>query len=180
VALAQPVVEKPSVNRFYGTARPPGAPGGVAPGHPGGGPPVVGGPRPPAAFGGGGPSVYVPPPAPVRPVPPPVYYRPPPPRVGLGVTIGPPWPYPYPYPYGPRYYGWPYYDWPAYPPVVVPPAVVVTPPAPTVYVERPPEPQAPPAAGYWYWCAEPQGWYPDVRECPNGWQQVAPRAAQSQ
>ncbi|HYF58846.1 MAG TPA: hypothetical protein VEA81_07820 [Burkholderiaceae bacterium] len=87
--------------------------------------------------------------------------------------IGSPWrPW-----YGPGWYpGW---GWSAYPPVVVAPPVVVSPPPNVVYVERAPEPVDPgaaPAAGYWYWCAEPQGWYPEVRECTNGWQPVPPRA----
>lgn len=65
------------------------------------------------------------------------------------------------------YYGVPgYYGGPAYygPPVVS---------APPVYVEQAvPAPQS-----YWYWCAEPQGYYPDVRECAGGWQAVAPQPA---
>lgn len=57
-------------------------------------------------------------------------------------------------PYGPTYYG--------------PPAVA----APTVYIER----AAPDASAYWYWCADPQGYYPTVQTCPGGWQPVAPQA----
>jgi hypothetical protein len=73
-----------------------------------------------------------------------------------------PWAYPYGYGYG---YGYG-------------PSVVVTPPAaPTVYIERPAE-SAPLASGYWYYCANPQGYYPQVAECPSGWIQVLPRPAQ--
>ncbi|MCL4746080.1 MAG: hypothetical protein KJZ83_11775 [Burkholderiaceae bacterium] len=79
---------------------------------------------------------------------------------------GHPYPYAYPYAYP---YGYPY----AYP---YPPA----PPQPQSYVERPPEPGsdaqppegAAPEPGYWYWCTDPQGYYPSVRECPQGWLQV--------
>lgn len=27
---------------------------------------------------------------------------------------------------------------------------------------------------YWYYCQDPEGFYPDVEECPDGWQRVAP------
>jgi hypothetical protein len=75
------------------------------------------------------------------------------------------------------YPGWAYP--PPYPSTVyVPPPVVVSPPPPIVWVERPPEQAAPaaPVPGFWSWCAESQGWYPQVPECPAGWLQVAPRA----
>ncbi|MDD4915607.1 MAG: hypothetical protein PHW13_11305, partial [Methylococcales bacterium] len=28
--------------------------------------------------------------------------------------------------------------------------------------------------GYWYYCRNPEGYYPYVKECPQGWQQVSP------
>ena len=124
--------------------------------------------------GGGGhyrvaPPVYVPPPVRV-----PVHGSVHGPRVGI--VIGTPHYRPY---WGPGWYG---YDpfWRPYPPVMVSPPVVVTPPPPTVYIERPPEPAVPasPAAGYWYWCKNPQGWYPEVTDCPQGWESVTPRAVQ--
>ena len=61
---------------------------------------------------------------------------------------------------------WPYYpySWPYYPP-----AVVVAPPAPPTYIEQGGGDQ------YWYYCTGPQGYYPYVKECPAGWQQVAPQ-----
>lgn len=155
-------------------------------------PPVVQpGPRPlppgPPAFAPpvhARPPVYVPPPVHARPpvyVPPPVHARPPiyvpPPRTHVDVVIGAPIYRPW---YGPRpvYPGWgpPAVVLP--PPVVVPPAVVVpAPPPAVVYVERPvPIEDAAPLPGYWYWCAEPEGWYPNVVECPQGWLPVPPRA----
>jgi hypothetical protein len=155
-------------SRFYGTARPQ-APG-VAP------PPVHVAPppsfAPPAVVRPGGPpaSVYVPPPV-IRPPAyrPPYYHRP---GVGVDVIIGAP--YPRPYPYYPGTWGYPAYP----PPVIVgPPIVVSPPPPPLVYVERPRD-EEPPADGFWYWCAAPQGWYPEVNDCPQGWQPVPPRAAQ--
>ena len=41
------------------------------------------------------------------------------------------------------------------------------------YVYPPTIPQ--PQTNYWYYCHDPDGYYPDVGECPNGWQQVAPQ-----
>lgn len=101
---------------------------------------------------------------------------------GVGVGVGPV------YGYGPYYpysgWGYPYPAYPAYPAYPVypayPPTVIVTRPAPTVYVERAPDmvEQTAPPAGYWYWCADAQGWYPTVPECRSGWQAVPPRPAQ--
>ena len=31
------------------------------------------------------------------------------------------------------------------------------------------------ADGYWYYCESSDGYYPYVKECPGGWQRVAPR-----
>ncbi len=72
----------------------------------------------------------------------------------IGVSIGPYWdPYWTPY---------------AYPPVVVaPPPPVFVQPAPPVAVQPPTPPS-------WYYCDDPQGYYPYVRQCPGGWRPVAP------
>jgi hypothetical protein len=86
--------------------------------------------------------------------------------------------------YRPYYYA-PYY----YPPYYYPP-VAVAPPA--TYVEQPqqapfyPQTQAPqyqhesPQAGpqpgnMWYFCNESKAYYPYVKTCPAGWQQVTPQ-----
>jgi coproporphyrinogen III oxidase-like Fe-S oxidoreductase len=29
--------------------------------------------------------------------------------------------------------------------------------------------------GYWHYCREPEGYYPQVQECPDGWETVAPQ-----
>jgi len=60
------------------------------------------------------------------------------------------WRAPYPYPY------------PA-------PTVVVQPPP--VYEQPAPSPQAP---AYWYYCQNPPGYYPYIRQCPGGWLTVVP------
>lgn len=173
-----PMVEKPAPSRFYGTARPPviqppGAPPAQVVGQPvpvAPVPPVVHpGPRPLPP----GPPAYVRPPV---VVPPPVVVRPPP-RTHVDVVIGAPVYRPW---YGPRpiYPGWGPPAVVVPPPIWVPPAVVVPPPPPAVvYIERPALIEdAAPLPGYWYWCAEPEGWYPQVVECPQGWLPVPPRA----
>jgi hypothetical protein len=100
-------------------------------------------------------------------------------RVGvfIGVPLAAPY---YPYYYRPPYYG--------YAPVITVPA------APTSYVEQsragvtsssdansannttntPPQTNVN-AGNWWYFCRNPQGYYPYVRECQQGWQQVAPK-----
>jgi hypothetical protein len=56
-----------------------------------------------------------------------------------------------------------------------PPAVVAVPTAPPIYIQQTPAPvvqQSQP--NYWYYCQNPSGYYPYVRECASGWQQVEP------
>jgi len=68
--------------------------------------------------------------------------------------------------YGLGYYGRSYYD----PYYDYPPAVIAVPVTPPVYIQQ--APQHPP--GYWYYCNYPEGYYPYIKQCPNGWQQVEP------
>lgn len=79
---------------------------------------------------------------------------------GFSFYFGTPW---YPSPY----YSYPYY-YPYYPPVVTVPT------EPPVYIERDPPRQQPLSPGYWYYCTNPEGYYPYVKECPYGWRQVDP------
>jgi hypothetical protein len=85
----------------------------------------------------------------------------------FGVYVGPGWYYPPPY----------YY----------PPPVVVQ-QQPPVYIERAPEvvtpapapstaPAAPAQPQSYYFCPGSNAYYPYVRECAGGWQQVAPQPA---
>ena len=87
------------------------------------------------------------------------------PVIGFGFGYHPFYPPPYYYP--------PYYYYPTYQP-----APVVIQQQPTVYVEQNPQ-QAPavqtPATNYWYYCADSRAYYPYVKECPAGWQRVAPQ-----
>lgn len=72
---------------------------------------------------------------------------------------------PPPYPY---YYPEPYY---AQPPVIInnpPPVYYVEPPAAPVVAPAPP-------SAFWYYCADSRAYYPYVKNCPNGWQRVAPQ-----
>lgn len=72
--------------------------------------------------------------------------------------------------FGAPYYSYPYYGYPYY----YPPGVVTAPNTPPAYIQQnPPTVQQYPS-GYWYYCADPQGYYPDIKECLNGWQQIQP------
>ena len=75
-------------------------------------------------------------------------------------------------PYWAPYWG-PYWEPYGYPSVVVtPPPQVYVQPAPPTSVQPPPA--QPPAQPFWYYCENPQGYYPYVQQCPGGWQPVAP------
>lgn len=88
------------------------------------------------------------------------------PRVSFGWSFGFPYYYPdypyyyphpgyYPYRYPYNYYPYPYYPYPYYPS------------APPVRVE-------PRQERYWYYCRNPEGYYPYVQSCPGGWTRVLP------
>jgi hypothetical protein len=90
-------------------------------------------------------------------------------RVSVGVGFG----FGYPYwggPWGP-WGPWGYYPYPYYAPTVVVQQ-------PVTYIEQSPQAASTPAAnaGWWYYCDQSGGYYPYVRECPTGWQRVAPVA----
>lgn len=67
----------------------------------------------------------------------------------------------------------PFYDYPYYSPA---PVIAVPPPPPTTYIEqsRPNSQEYP--EGYWYYCSEPQGYYPYVKDCHQEWQQIEPNS----
>jgi len=86
---------------------------------------------------------------------------------GFGFYFGAPL-YSYPYYYDP------FYRDPFYYPYYQPPTIITVPATPPVYIQ-----QSPPAvqqypSGYWYYCNNPKGYYPYIKGCPNGWQQVDP------
>jgi hypothetical protein len=78
-------------------------------------------------------------------------------RVGvfIGVPLAAPFYYPPAYYYGPSYY--------------YPPPLAVAPAAPTYYMQQD---SSQPPDGYWYYCRDPQGYYPRIQQCPTPWQQV--------
>jgi hypothetical protein len=90
-------------------------------------------------------------------------------NVGIDIVVPLGWRhYPPPYYSPPPYYYPPSYYYP-------PPPMFVSPPQPPVYIEQPPaEPVAPPQS-YWYYCTDPQGYYPTIKECPEGWLKVLPQ-----
>jgi hypothetical protein len=76
------------------------------------------------------------------------------------------------YGYGPGYYGG-LYPWGGY--YSYPPAIVTVPDQPPVYIQQGRPNTAPLQSGYWYYCNNPQGYYPTIRQCSSRWQPVAPR-----
>jgi hypothetical protein len=91
---------------------------------------------------------------------------------GPSVVVGAPfwgwYPYGYPYGYGYGYpypYPYPYGGYAGY----SPPAVVDS--GAQTYIQQDTQAQQ----QYWYYCQNPQGYYPYVSECPGGWQAVSPQ-----
>lgn len=77
--------------------------------------------------------------------------------------------------YGFGGYGWGGYGYPFYyPPYYYYPPTVIVPTTPPVYIQQQVQPVQP-QTGYWYYCQNPDGYYPYVRNCPGGWLQVAPQ-----
>ncbi len=85
---------------------------------------------------------------------------------GTTFLFGPPW---YSYPGYPAYPYYPYY-YAAPPMYVAPPVIIETPPP--VYVQ--PDTRTEQEAYYWYYCQDPQGYYPYIKSCPGGWMKVVP------
>jgi len=78
---------------------------------------------------------------------------------------------PYGYGYGYRsFYRLPYYGYPSYYQRALPSTQIV-------YVQREEIKPAQPQANYWHYCRNPEGYYPYVKKCPEGWLQVAPQPA---
>lgn len=78
------------------------------------------------------------------------------------------------YGFGGYGFGYPFY----YPPYYSYPQTIVVPTTPPVYIQQQqaqPTQQAQPQTNYWYYCRDPDGYYPYVKTCPGGWLQVAPQ-----
>ncbi len=85
-----------------------------------------------------------------------------------GVWIGPGWSG-----WGPWWWGAPGYPYYPYYPYYSPPVVIQQ--QPPVYVQPAPQPEE---QSYWYYCPNPQGYYPYVKQCPKGWLKVIPPVPQ--
>jgi hypothetical protein len=90
------------------------------------------------------------------------------PSVGLyaGVPAYAPW----------AVWGYPYYPGAVYDPSAAIPYPADAPPAAGSF-SPPDEEQATAPSGYWYYCANPAGYYPYVQQCNSGWTPVAPQDA---
>jgi len=88
------------------------------------------------------------------------YYHGPRYYYGGSIWIGPGW--------GP-WWGYPDYSYPYYPYYPAPP--VINQQQQPVYVEPAPQQEE---QNYWYYCPNPQGYYPYVKQCPKGWLKVIP------
>ena len=80
--------------------------------------------------------------------------------------------------FGLPYYGYPGYAGYGYAPYGYygPATTLVAPSAPPVYIEQGSAAASGPASdGYWYYCSNPDGYYPYVKQCANGWQKVPPQ-----
>ena len=62
--------------------------------------------------------------------------------------------------------------WGSYPYYYSVPPVVIERPGVDYYILSPPEQREEPA--YWYYCRKPEGYYPYVKQCPDGWMKVVP------
>ena len=82
-------------------------------------------------------------------------------RVGVNVWLGPSW--------GPWGW-WPYSAYSPHYPYYRGPSVVIK-EEPVEYIQKTPQTEEP---SYWYFCKDPEGYYPYIKRCPNGWLKVEP------
>jgi hypothetical protein len=81
----------------------------------------------------------------------------------FGIAIGPGWGG-----WGPGWWGPPAYPYyPYYPYYQAPPVVIGQ--QPQAYVQQNQQ-----ESDYWYYCQNPQGYYPYIKSCPGGWMKVVP------
>ena len=93
--------------------------------------------------------------------------------IGPGWGWGPWWGSPY-YSYYPYYPYYPYNPYnpyyPYYSPYYSEPPVTIQKESPT-YAQPAPQPEQ---QYYWYFCQNPEGYYPYIKKCPGGWLKVVP------
>jgi len=87
---------------------------------------------------------------------------------GGGVWIGPGWGG-----WDPWWWGSPYYWYNPYSPYYPETSAIIQ-QQPQAYVQPTPQPAE---QYYWYFCPNPQGYYPYVKKCPTGWLKVVPPTA---
>ena len=65
---------------------------------------------------------------------------------------------------------------PYYPAYSYPQPVIIQQAPPDIYIQQAPQPAPAVAQGqaYWYYCQDPQGYYPYITNCPKGWLKVVP------
>jgi hypothetical protein len=85
--------------------------------------------------------------------------------------LGPWWPW---YPAYPYYY--PYYPYYAYDPYYAPASAAAVEQQPEQYADSGQQQ----SDSYWYYCQDPQGYYPYVKSCPGGWMKVVPQTTPPQ
>jgi hypothetical protein len=81
-----------------------------------------------------------------------------------GVFISPGW-------WGPGWGGAGWWGPPYYPYYYPQPQVIIQEREPETYIQQSPQADVP---AYWYFCREPEGYYPYVKQCPKGWLKVVP------
>jgi hypothetical protein len=72
---------------------------------------------------------------------------------------------------------YPYYQYPYYPyqsPYYYPPTIIAIPVTPPTYIQQSPQTTQQYPSGYWYYCNNPKGYYPYVKQCSESWQEVEP------
>jgi len=86
---------------------------------------------------------------------------------GFGFGFWDPW-----WGWGPvQYWGYPY---PYYYPYYYPPYPAYYPPPPEPLPQAPVQAAGAPPQQFWYYCDNPQGYYPYVANCNSAWRQVTP------
>ncbi len=68
------------------------------------------------------------------------------------------------------YFNAPIYSYPRQSPYY-PPTVITVPATPLVYIRQPLVAQRYPE-NYWYYCNNPEGYYPHIKDCRSNWKQV--------
>lgn len=80
--------------------------------------------------------------------------------------------------YGPGFYGYRSYGYPDpffNRPFYNYPQTVIVPVTPPVYIQQEQPRSTQQQTNYWHYCRNPEGYYPYVKNCPDGWLQVAPQ-----